>query len=157
MTTNFSLSQTLASAPKCFLKTPMVPGPHTSWVMSTSTFTQTFSFGATASRPAARARIFSVSVIGGGISVELRGKSSERGRGGRRVEVAEQVGDRESEPGEHVPAGQGVGRRQKGMSIGVGVHGHGFGPRIDDPNEPGAGGEVFPPLPVDLPPGVPLG
>src|SRR5688500_13555888 len=68
MTTNFSLSQTLASGPKCFLKTPMVPGPQTSWVMSTSTLTQTFSPGATASRPAARARIFSVSVIAAGIS-----------------------------------------------------------------------------------------
>ena len=64
MITTFSRSQTFASLPKCFLKTPMVPGPHTSWVMSTSTLTQTFSPGSTASRPAARARIFSVSVIG---------------------------------------------------------------------------------------------
>src|SRR5262245_34979281 len=67
MTTNFSLSQTLASLPKCFLKMPMVPGPQTSCVMRTSTLTQTLSPGATASRPAARARTFSVRVIGGGI------------------------------------------------------------------------------------------
>ena len=63
MMTTFSRSQTLASVPKCFLNTPMVPGPQTSCVMSTSTLTQTLSPGSTGSRPAARARIFSVSVI----------------------------------------------------------------------------------------------
>src|SRR5215217_4832814 len=65
MTTTFSLSHTFASWPKCFLNTPMVPGPQTSWVIRTSTFTHTLSFGLTWSRPAARARIFSVRVIAG--------------------------------------------------------------------------------------------
>src|SRR5262249_43682436 len=64
MTTTFSRSQTLASWPKCFLNTPIVPGPQTSWVMRTSTSTQMLSPGRTLSRPAARARIFSVRVIG---------------------------------------------------------------------------------------------
>src|SRR5919202_1446308 len=68
MMTTFSRSQTRASVPKFFLKTPNVPGPQTSCVMSTSTFTQTFSPGATWSRPLCRARIFSVIVIGEGIS-----------------------------------------------------------------------------------------
>src|SRR5262249_11014640 len=65
MRTTLSRSQTLALWPKCCLKMPMVPGPQTSCVMSTSTSTQMFSPGAVAPRPAARARIFSVIVIGG--------------------------------------------------------------------------------------------
>src|SRR5581483_12500934 len=64
MITTLFLSQTPAAAPNCFLKMPIVAGPHTSWVMSTSTSTQTFSLGATVCRPAWRARIFSVSVMG---------------------------------------------------------------------------------------------
>src|SRR5919201_1497802 len=51
MMTTWSRSQTLASRPKCCLKTPMVPGPHTSCVMRTSTSTQMFSPGCTLSRP----------------------------------------------------------------------------------------------------------
>ena len=43
----------------------MVPGPQTSWVMRTSASTQMLSPGRTASRPAWRARIFSVRVIDG--------------------------------------------------------------------------------------------
>src|SRR6185437_2793361 len=62
--TTFLRSHTLASLPKCCLKMPMVPGPQTSCVMSTSTSTQMLSPGWTASRPAWRARIFSVKVIG---------------------------------------------------------------------------------------------
>src|SRR3954467_9407158 len=68
MRTSFSRSHTLASVPKFFLKTPNVPGPQTSWVMRTSTFAHTFSPGATWSFPEARARIFSVIVMGEGIS-----------------------------------------------------------------------------------------
>src|SRR5882724_7325306 len=41
----------------------MVPGPQTSWVISTSALTQTLSPACTRALPAARARIFSVSVI----------------------------------------------------------------------------------------------
>src|SRR5437899_2492308 len=62
MMTTLSRSQTLAFGPKCCLKTPMVPGPHTSWVMSTSVLTQMLSAGATAARPAWRAKTFSVNV-----------------------------------------------------------------------------------------------
>src|SRR4029079_8128705 len=65
MSTTLSRSQTLAFGPKCCLKMPMVPGPQTSCVMSTSTFTQMLSPGAVAFRPAARARIFSVIVCDG--------------------------------------------------------------------------------------------
>src|SRR6185437_3461809 len=68
MTTSFSRSQTLALGPNAFLKMPNVPGPQTSWVMSTSTFTQTFSHGSTRSLREARARIFSVMVMAAGIS-----------------------------------------------------------------------------------------
>src|SRR5262249_53212574 len=64
MITTLSRSQTLASLPKCCLKMPMVPGPQTSWVISTSTSVQTLSPARTASRLAWRARIFSVKVIG---------------------------------------------------------------------------------------------
>src|SRR3954451_20172428 len=44
---------------------PIVPGPHTSWVIRTSTFTQTFSSGATRILPECLARIFSVIVMPG--------------------------------------------------------------------------------------------
>src|ERR1700722_12483134 len=64
MMTIFSRSHTLALAPNSRLNTPMVPGPHTSWVMRTSTFTQTLSPGCTDFLPDARAMIFSVSGIG---------------------------------------------------------------------------------------------
>src|SRR5438093_13560525 len=63
MMTTLSLSQTLAVAPNSRLKTPIVPGPQTSWVMRTSTLTQTLSPGRTAFLPDARAMIFSVSVM----------------------------------------------------------------------------------------------
>ena len=43
----------------------MVPGPQTSWVMRTSTSTQTFSPGSTRPFPACLARIFSVMVMPG--------------------------------------------------------------------------------------------
>src|SRR5690242_3149966 len=62
MTTRF-LSQTLASLPNSRLNTPMVPGPQTSWVMRTSALTQMLSPAWTFALPAARARIFSVSVM----------------------------------------------------------------------------------------------
>jgi hypothetical protein len=61
--TTFSRSQTLASSPNSFLKMPMVPGPQTSCVMSTSMSTHTFSPGSSAARSDALARIFSVIVI----------------------------------------------------------------------------------------------
>src|SRR5665213_854611 len=57
------LSQTFASLPNSRLNTPMVPGPQTSCVMSTSAFTQILSPAWTEALPAARARIFSVNVI----------------------------------------------------------------------------------------------
>src|SRR5262245_12713539 len=65
MMTTFSRSQTFASLPKCWWKMPNVGGPQTSWVIMTSTFTQTFSPGAPAGCPAAGARIFSVKGIVG--------------------------------------------------------------------------------------------
>src|SRR5205085_7621032 len=59
-------------------KMPIVPGPQTSWVMRTSTFTHTFSSGETWPLPACLARIFSVIVMPGmvapwGRSRPLRG------------------------------------------------------------------------------------
>src|SRR6266404_2605001 len=63
MMTTLLRSQTLASLPNSRLKTPMVPGPHTSCVMRTSALTQTLSPAWTLALPAARARIFSVNVI----------------------------------------------------------------------------------------------
>src|SRR5437868_6418304 len=63
MITTRLLSQTLAVWPNSRLNTPMVPGPHTSCVMSTSAFTQMLSPACTEDLPAARARIFSVNVI----------------------------------------------------------------------------------------------
>src|SRR5262245_52656485 len=84
MSTTLERSQTLASGPKCCLNTPNVPGPQTSCVMRTSTFTQMFSPGVTASRPAPRARIFSVNVCGDGmdrLSVGWTIYSIWRGRG----------------------------------------------------------------------------
>src|ERR1043166_3540407 len=64
MTTRLG-SQTLAALPNSRLNTPMVPGPQTSCVMSTSAFTQILSPAGTEALPAARARIFSVNVIRG--------------------------------------------------------------------------------------------
>src|SRR3954462_9625568 len=63
MITTFLASQTLASLPNSRLKTPMVPGPQTSCVIRTSTFTHTLSPGCTCAFPEARARTFSVKVI----------------------------------------------------------------------------------------------
>ena len=62
------LSHTLASRPNSSWKMPIVPGPQTSWVMSTSTSHQTFSPGVTRSRPAWAAKIFSVIVMGWGMN-----------------------------------------------------------------------------------------
>src|SRR6266568_9658103 len=62
MTTLFR-SQTLAFLPNSRLKTPIVPGPHTSCVIRRSAFTQMFSPACVRALPAARARIFSVNVI----------------------------------------------------------------------------------------------
>ena len=45
MMTTLSRSQTLAVGPNFSWKMPIVPGPQTSWVMSTSTSHQTFSPG----------------------------------------------------------------------------------------------------------------
>ncbi len=56
-------SQTLAVLPNSRLNTPIVPGPQTSCVISTSAFTQILSPAATRGFPAARASIFSVNVI----------------------------------------------------------------------------------------------
>src|SRR2546430_3576728 len=56
-------SQTFAFLPNSRLNTPIVPGPQTSWVISTSAWTHTLSPASTRDLPAARARIFSVSVI----------------------------------------------------------------------------------------------
>src|SRR5690349_7122169 len=63
MMTTLVRSQTLAFLPNSRLKTPIVPGPQTSCVISTSAFTQIFSPACTRFWPAARARIFSVKVI----------------------------------------------------------------------------------------------
>src|SRR6516164_9071022 len=63
MMTTLLRSQILASFPNSRLKTPMVPGPQTSCVIRISALTQTFSPAWTRGLPAARARIFSVSVI----------------------------------------------------------------------------------------------
>src|SRR5688572_25619732 len=63
MITIFRLSQTRAEAPNSLLKTPIVPGPQTSWVIRISAFTQTLSPASTLALPAARAKIFSVKVI----------------------------------------------------------------------------------------------
>src|SRR5689334_14687103 len=64
ITTRFR-SQTLAFGPNSRLKTPMVPGPQTSCVISTSAFTQMLSPACTRALPAARASIFSVKVMVG--------------------------------------------------------------------------------------------
>src|SRR3954462_903943 len=63
MMTTLERSHTLASLPNSRLKTPMVPGPHTSCVIRISALTQTLSPAWAVGFPAARARIFSVSVI----------------------------------------------------------------------------------------------
>src|SRR5262249_14908994 len=116
MSTTLSRSQTLAFCPKCCLKMPMVPGPQTSCVMSTSTFTQMFSPGAAASRPAARARIFSVIVCDGIASSRIRQVGRQfhytpaprRATDGRSFvgvgRIVEQVNEGQPETGKHVPA-----------------------------------------------------
>src|SRR2546428_204963 len=63
MITILLASQTLAAFPNSRLKTPIVPGPQTSWVISTSTLTHTFSPAVTCTLPLARANSFSVKVI----------------------------------------------------------------------------------------------
>src|SRR3954468_8626175 len=90
MITTLFESQTFASLPNSRLNTPMVPGPHTSWVISTSTFTQTLSPAATCALPLARARIFSVSVIirtGTIHALKEGGKWNVGGRKGRTFDV----------------------------------------------------------------------
>src|SRR2546422_8285047 len=67
MTTTRWRSHTLADGPNSRLNTPIVPGPQTSWVISTSALIQTLSPACTRALPAARARIFSVSVIKKGL------------------------------------------------------------------------------------------
>jgi hypothetical protein len=56
-------SQTLAFWPNSRLNTPIVPGPQTSWVISTSAFTQMLSPASTRALPEARARIFYSSMV----------------------------------------------------------------------------------------------
>src|SRR5713226_2463645 len=92
MTTLFR-SQTLAFLPNSRLKTPIVPGPHTSCVIRMSAFTQILSPACVRALPAARARIFSVNVIkvgrlpqpckvcNSGIS-GIRGKTALRAKAG---------------------------------------------------------------------------
>src|SRR6266567_8113062 len=80
MTTLFR-SQTLAFLPNSRLKTPIVPGPQTSCVISTSAFTQMLSPACTRFWPAARARIFSVKVIKR--SQKLNGAAHELQQGNR--------------------------------------------------------------------------
>src|SRR6266568_3842228 len=63
MITTLFRSQTLASLPNSRLKTPIVPGPHTSCVIRISAFTQMLSPACARALPDARARIFSVNVI----------------------------------------------------------------------------------------------
>src|SRR5687768_16306033 len=58
-------SHTFAVLPNSRLKTPMVPGPHTSWVIRMSALTHTLSPASTRAFPEARARIFSVKVMVG--------------------------------------------------------------------------------------------
>src|SRR5271154_3413118 len=84
MMTILFLSQTLAFLPNSRLNTPIVPGPHTSWVRRTSALTQTFSPGATWALPLARASSFSVKVIGDQPSALWAASQSGRmgGRGG---------------------------------------------------------------------------
>src|SRR6185295_8412195 len=71
MMTTPSGFHTFASWPNSRLKMPIVPGPQTSWVISTSALTHTLSPGRTSALPEARARIFSVMVIGAGMSGTL--------------------------------------------------------------------------------------
>src|SRR5581483_11404332 len=84
MITTLLRSQTLALLPNSRLNTPMVPGPQTSWVMRTSTFTHTLSPGRTSALPLARASSFSVKVIGWRTSHPLPEDSTGNwGQGGR--------------------------------------------------------------------------
>src|SRR3954467_14020550 len=76
-------SQTLAFFPNSRLNTPMVPGPQTSWVISTSALTHTLSPAATRVFPDARAKIFSVNVIRSEARtylMEHRGATRRQGR-----------------------------------------------------------------------------
>src|SRR5687768_13189213 len=66
MITTLLASHTFASLPNSRLKTPIVPGPQTSCVIKRSTPTHTLSPGATRALLLARARTFSVRVIGRG-------------------------------------------------------------------------------------------
>src|ERR1035438_352939 len=61
--TSFFLSQIFAFSPNSFFQIANVGGPHTSWVIKTSTLSQTFSPGITLGRLADSANIFSVIVI----------------------------------------------------------------------------------------------
>src|SRR6266481_4542221 len=74
MITTLFASHTFASLPNSRLKTPIVPGPHTSCVIRMSVFTHTLSPAATRALPLARARIFSVRVIGAGTIAAATGR-----------------------------------------------------------------------------------
>ncbi len=81
MITTFSGSQTLAFGPNCLRKMPIVPGPHTSWVIRMSTSTQMLSPGATVFRPACCASTCSVIVmLKGPAPLELGMRSVQRAR-----------------------------------------------------------------------------
>src|SRR6266542_2878731 len=76
-------SHTLAAWPNSRLKTPMVPGPQTSWVIRTSAFTHRLSPACTRALPASRARIVSVKVMVGYFYLNIRTAAT--------VEIAEVV------------------------------------------------------------------
>src|SRR5213592_1235011 len=102
MTTRF-LSQTFAVLPNSRLNTPIVPGPQTSCVISTSAFTQTLSPACTLDLPAARARIFSVSVmelkvqLSGGFAIPLSGRNVVKRNDVQRVNLLKSVIERGDE------------------------------------------------------------
>src|SRR5438034_2948700 len=75
-------SHTLACLPNSRLKTPIVPGPQTSWVMRTSALTQMLSPACTRLLPAARARIFSVKVMVGNHYLSLQPAATAEMRAG---------------------------------------------------------------------------
>src|SRR5207302_10017249 len=76
MITTFCRSHTFAFGPNRFRKMPMVPGPHTSWVIRISTFTQILSPADARGRPAWRARIFSVIVMHKGSSFQPENRNA---------------------------------------------------------------------------------
>src|SRR5438445_5907771 len=76
MITTFCRSHTFAFGPNCLRKMPMVPGPHTSWVIRISTFTQILSPADARGRPAWRARIFSVIVMPTGSSFQPENRNA---------------------------------------------------------------------------------